>query len=268
MSIIGTLAAPPATIGRYELREHNAHGGMGVLHLAFDPLTAGQIALEVRRVERAELRERSLHEARLAARRLDPDIVTIYDGGAHADQPCIAMEFIAVHRDVKPASLTISRDSGGLEVLDVGVAGRLDAVFAVGPGLDELLTCHPACSGPSQQSILLEVLHESPTPLTTLLPDVDPAVPAIVARALEKSVDRRYADLEAISSDLSRVGRRRPAAASSHDAAPATGAEPRVMRRDDEVAHYLSRARRRLEAGDVTAAPSPLDAALDVTCPS
>ena len=41
--------------------------------------------------------------------------------------------------------------------------------------------------------------------------------------------------------------------------------EPQPMRRDDEVAHYLSRARRRLEAGDVTAAQSLLDAALDVT---
>jgi Tfp pilus assembly protein PilF len=48
-------------------------------------------------------------------------------------------------------------------------------------------------------------------------------------------------------------------------AAPPTDAEPRAMRRDDEVAHYLSRARRRLEAGDVTAAQSLLDAALDVT---
>ena len=37
--------------------------------------------------------------------------------------------------------------------------------------------------------------------------------------------------------------------------------EPHPMRRDDEVAHYLSRARRRLEAGDVAAAQSLLDAA-------
>jgi hypothetical protein len=52
------------------------------------------------------------------------------------------------------------------------------------------------------------------------------------------------------------------------DARPAEGSadpEPRPMRRDDEVAHYLSRARRRLEAGDVTAAQSLLDAALDMT---
>jgi hypothetical protein len=60
--------------------------------------------------------------------------------------------------------------------------------------------------------------------------------------------------------------------AAAPGAAPPPGApeaepdgEPPAMRRDDEVAHYLSRARRRLEAGDVTAAQSLLDAALDVT---
>ena len=54
----------------------------------------------------------------------------------------------------------------------------------------------------------------------------------------------------------------------AHDPDRAVGVvEPdqRPMRRDDEVAHYLSRARRRLEAGDVTAAQSLLDAALDMT---
>ena len=59
-----------------------------------------------------------------------------------------------------------------------------------------------------------------------------------------------------------------PAHATPDEARPLDGLaapEPRPMRRDDEVAHYLSRARRRLEAGDVTAAQSLLDAALDMT---
>ena len=60
-----------------------------------------------------------------------------------------------------------------------------------------------------------------------------------------------------------------PASVTDDDGRPSADAagerELRPMRRDDEVAHYLSRARRRLEAGDVTAAQSLLDAALDVT---
>ena len=286
MSIIGTLAAPPATIGRYELRERIAHGGMGVLYLAFDPVTERQIALKVLRVDSADLRERFLSEARLAARLQHPNIVTIYDVGAHEDHPFIAMEFIAgetlgqlvqrraplalsrrialmeqvcvglayahrhgiVHRDVKPANLMISRDSGVLKVLDFGVAGRVDAdqgaegqmlmgtpnymspeqvvgqpadhrsdIFSVGLVLYELITYHQAFSGESQQSILLKVLNESPLPIASLVPGLDPGLPAIVNRALEKSVERRYPDLEAMRSDLSRVGQRLHAAETSSD---------------------------------------------------
>ena len=312
MSIIGTLAAPPATIGRYQLRERIAHGGMGVLHLAFDPVTEREVALKVLRVDSEDLRERFLSEARLAARLQHPNIVTIYDVGAHEDQPFIAMEFIAgetlaqlvhrraplalsrrialveqlcvglayahrhgiVHRDVKPANLMISRDSGVLKVLDFGVAGRLDAdpgaegqmlmgtpnymspeqvvgqpsdhrsdIFSVGLVLYELLAYRQAFSGESQQSILLKVLHESPLPLASLIPGIDPALPAIVDRALEKSADRRYPDLEAMRSDLSRVGQRVLAAETSHDlvgrgtvAARGRGRAGRALiRRPDDV---------------------------------
>ena len=74
-------------------------------------------------------------------------------------------------------------------------------IFAVGLVLYELVTYRQAFSGETQQSILLKVLNESPFPLASLVPDLDPALPAIVARALEKSVDRRYPDLEAMRSD-------------------------------------------------------------------
>jgi len=259
---------------------------MGVLYLAFDPITEREVALKVLRVDSHDLRERFLSEARLAARLQHPNIVTIYDVGAHEDQPFIAMEFIAgetlgqlvhrrapltlsrrialmeqvcvglayahrhgiVHRDVKPANLMISRDSGVLKVLDFGVAGRVGAdpgdegqmlmgtpnymspeqvvgqpsdhrsdIFSVGLVLYELLTYQQAFSGESQQSILLKVLNESPQPLAALIPGIDPSLPAIVDRALQKSVERRYPDLEAMRSDLSRVGQRVHAAETSHD---------------------------------------------------
>jgi predicted Ser/Thr protein kinase len=265
----------PPRIGRYEIRERLAQGGMGMLYLGFDPVTDRYVALKVLRVDSEDMRERFLREARLAARLQHPNIVTVYDVGSHEGQPFIAMEFIAgetlaqivarrvplpiarivalvqeicqglayahrhgiVHRDIKPANLMISRDSGVLKVLDFGVAGRMDAqghatmlmgtpnymspeqivgyqidqrsdIFSVGLVLYELISCRRAFTGDSQQAILLKVLHESPEPLSSLVSGLDPAIPAIVNRALEKSLDARYADLDAMRSDLSRVAQR------------------------------------------------------------
>jgi hypothetical protein len=150
----------PASIGRYQVRERLGQGGMGVLYLALDPAIDRLVALKLLRVNQAEIRERFLREARLAARLQHPNIVTIFDVGEHQGQPFIAMEYIPgetlaeliarraalpltkklammtevcgglayahkhgiVHRDVKPANLMVSRDSHLVKILDFGIA--------------------------------------------------------------------------------------------------------------------------------------------------
>src|SRR4029453_7959243 len=150
----------PGFIGRYQVRECLGQGGMGVLHLALDPAIDRLVALKLLRVNQAEIRERFLREARLAARLQHPNIVTIFDVGEHEGQPFIAMEYIPgetfaeliarraslplarklammievcgglayahkhgiVHGDVKPANLMVSRDSQLVKVLDFGIA--------------------------------------------------------------------------------------------------------------------------------------------------
>jgi tetratricopeptide (TPR) repeat protein len=153
------MSTPP-TIGRYQVRERLGQGGMGVLYLALDPAIDRLVALKLLRVNQAEIRERFIREARLAARLQHPNIVTIFDVGEHEGQPFIAMEYIPgetlaeliarraalplarkltmmtemcsglayahkhniVHRDVKPANLMVSRDSHLLKILDFGIA--------------------------------------------------------------------------------------------------------------------------------------------------
>ena len=287
MSIIGTLAAQPATIGRYELRERIAHGGMGVLYLAFDPVTEREVALKVLRVDSDDLRERFLREARLAARLQHPNIVTIYDVGAHEDQPFIAMEFIAgetlgqlVHRRAPLRAVEADRaDGAGLrrpglrppprhrpsrrqagQPDDQPRLGRPQGARLrrrrprrrrpgrAGPDADGDTELHVARAGgrpavrPSQRHLLgrpgaLRAPHlpaglqrrvaavdslegaarVSPAARRPRSPVSIPACrPSSTGRS-RRSADRRYPDLEAMRSDLSRVGQRVLAAETSHD---------------------------------------------------
>ena len=138
-----------------------------------------------------------------------------------------------VHRDIKPANLMIDR-YGVLKILDFGIAriedssatkagtmvgtpnymspeqvqGRvLDArsdIFSVGAVFYELLSYQQAFVGESLHGILDQVLHVQPDPLAGICPGLDPAIVAIVTRALEKDPADRYQTLGQLRLDLER----------------------------------------------------------------
>jgi serine/threonine protein kinase len=89
--------APGARVGRYEIREKLAAGGMGVLYRADDPRLGRTVALKFlppHLTAEAKARERFLHEARAAAALDHPNICAIYEIGETADGDLfIAMPF-------------------------------------------------------------------------------------------------------------------------------------------------------------------------------
>jgi serine/threonine-protein kinase len=81
-------AAPPTTLGRYQIAEELGSGAMGVVYLGVDPVIARPVAIKVvkqsEHMTPAELEQfhaRFRQEAEAAGRLSHPDIVQVYDIG-------------------------------------------------------------------------------------------------------------------------------------------------------------------------------------------
>jgi tetratricopeptide (TPR) repeat protein len=91
---------PGTRVGRYEIRELLAEGGMGAVHVAYDPQLGRRIALKLVRVTGRsdtalrDARERLLREAQAIARLSHPNVVAAHDVGTHEGDVFIAMELV------------------------------------------------------------------------------------------------------------------------------------------------------------------------------
>lgn len=149
------------TVGRYEIEEELAVGGMGVVYAARDPLMKRRVAIKLLKEdysEDPELRSRFYREAEAVAALEHSTIVPVYDFGEHEGQLYFVMRYLPggtlharlaefmeaprplapilrriadgldaaheqglVHRDIKPANILF--DSNGEAYLsDFGIA--------------------------------------------------------------------------------------------------------------------------------------------------
>lgn len=132
-----------------------------------------------------------------------------------------AHEHEVVHRDIKPANLMLTAD-GRLKITDFGIAqlpasdltragtlvgsprymapeqiegkkldGRAD-IFAAGIVLYEVLTGVRPFDGEHVATIAYRILHEQPTDIRSLNPEVSPWLAELVMRCLEKDPAKRF----------------------------------------------------------------------------
>ena len=185
--------------GRYALSEVLGRGGMGTVWLATDRVLEREVALkevtfsvDLTDEERTVLRERTLREARAAARLDHPCVTTVYDVIEEDGKPWLVMEHVSapslqeileeqgplppaavarigldvlagldaahgagiVHRDVKPANVLVGRN-GHACLTDFGIATTTG---------DSSLTTHGALIGSPSYMAPERVNGEEPRP--------------------------------------------------------------------------------------------------------
>ena len=245
------MALDPVEMEHYEKRfTIEARAAAGLNHpnivIIHDIGRSGDLAyMAMEFLEGRELRDLIIGKELPADRALDI-AAQVADGLGYAHRHDV------VHRDIKPANIMILRD-GRVKITDFGIArmrtvevrtqtgvvlgsprylspeqvlgkhfdGRAD-IFSLGVIIYEAVTGQTPFNGADVNSLLFQIVNFMPPPPSSLNPALPPMLDLIIAKALAKSADERYASTAELAADL-RACLQQGVPTSVPPAVPATG---------------------------------------------
>ena len=148
------------------------------------------------------------------------------------------------HRDIKPANILLTKPGGGSEaggdikISDFGAALTLGNeqtqvsgvgspaymspqqvremplnhqtdIYSLGVVMYQLLTGRLPFTAVNHHSMMYQITHAEPPPPSTFRAEIPPSLDAVVARAMQKKLDARYASWGDFSHDLAQAFRNR-----------------------------------------------------------
>ena len=225
------MALDPGEIEQYEKRftiEARAAGGLNHPNIVtiYDIGRSGDLAyLAMEFLDGRELKELIVSGELTTDRALDI-------AAQAADGLAYAHEHDVVHRDIKPANIMILRD-GRVKITDFGIARmrsadvrtqtgvvlgsprylspeqvlgkRCDAradTFSLGVIIYEMVTKQAPFNGVDVNSLMFQIVNFNPMPPSSVNPALPPMLDLILAKALAKAPDERYATIAELAADL------------------------------------------------------------------